>query len=393
MARRAIRVVLAPNAFKGTFNAVEVADAWAAELSAGRFARVDRRPMTDGGDGFLAVVRHYRPRVLEVRARVPDPLGRPVEAGWGWEIERHTAYVESAAVIGLRYLAADERRPLEVDTAGLGRLLRVASSLGVRRLVIGLGGSATVDGGLGMARALGFRFEDRRGKPIRGPAELPRLSRITPPEAPPLGTQEDGRLRPPIVTALADVDHPLLGPRGAAAVFGPQKGATPAEVPRLEEGLSRLAERWVADLGASRRLCEARGAGAAGGLGAALRVFLGARLVAGSGWCARLAGLARALEAADLVVTGEGRLDRQSFRGKGTGYVISRARRYGLPIAVVTALAELPAEDLGPSLVLVDHRDLVGEAGATPQVGGDLSLEELGRLARLAVGRLHEART
>lgn len=378
--RRKPRVVLAPNAFKGSYDAVQVAEAWAGALDG--VARPDPRPISDGGDGLLAVVRHYRPEVLDVRTRVPDPLGRTVEAAWGWDPQRGTAYLESAAAIGLRHLGPEERRPLEADTTGLGRLIGVALGLGVRRLVIGLGGSATVDGGLGMARALGHRFEDARGRPITAPGELPRLARIVPPAsvAGRAGSSGAGRM---VVTALADVGSPLLGPTGAAAVFGPQKGASAAAVRRLEAGLERMAGRWAADLGAASDLATARGAGAAGGLGGALVAFLGARLVAGAGWCGRLAKLARALDGADLVLTGEGRLDAQSLTGKGTGYVLAGARRRGLPAAVLCAVAADPRPDLGPSVTVVEGRDLT--AGSEPPQA--LSPDELGRLARLALDR------
>jgi glycerate kinase len=365
MTRARPRVVLAPDAFKGNHDPVQVAAAWTKALA--EVARLDPRPISDGGDGFLAVLLHYRPDLLEARARVPDPLGRSIDATWAWDPDRRTAWVESAAAVGLRLVERGERRPLDADSAGLGRLLLTIGGLVVRRLTVGLGGSATVDGGLGMARGLGFRFEDARGRPVRRPGELDRLSRIAPPGGPlPL---------PGEVTALADVDHPLLGPGGAAAAFGPQKGATPAQVERLEAGLARLAERWVADLGAPAALAAARGTGAAGGLGGALVAFLGARLTPGSAWMARRAALGRALDRADLVLTGEGRFDAGSLAGKGTGRVIREARRRGLPVAVVCARAEGPVP---AGVVIVD-------AGDDP---GRLSPEDLGRLARRAFGRL-----
>lgn len=374
-AARRPRVVLAPDAFKGTYDPVQVADAWARALA--DVARVDPRPISDGGEGFLAVLRHYRPDLLEARARVPDPLGRPIDAAWAWDPGRRAAWVESAAAVGLSLVAPEERRPLDADSAGLGRLLRTIGGLGVRRLVIGLGGSATVDAGLGMARELGFRFEDGHGRPVGRPGDLRRLARIEPP-AGRLGVA--GR-----IAALADVDHPLLGPEGAAAAFGPQKGATAAEVEQLEAGLARLAERWVADLGAPPGLAGVRGTGAAGGLGGALVAFLGARLTRGSAWAARLAGLARSLDRADLVMTGEGRFDRGSLTGKGTGRVIREARRRGLPVAVVCARAEAPAP---PGTVVVDARELPSRRqGADP---GELSLDDIGRLARHAFERFRK---
>jgi len=369
------RVVLAPDAFKGSYDPVQVAESWARALA--DVARVDPRPISDGGEGFLAVLRHYRPDLLEGRARAPDPLGRPIDVAWAWDPGRRTAWIESAAALGLSLVAPEERRPLEADSAGLGRLLRTVGGLGVRRVVIGLGGSATVDGGLGMAPELGFRFKDGRGRPVRRAGDLRRLARIEPPVGPLVVA---GR-----IAALADVDHPLLGPEGAAAAFGPQKGATPAVVERLEAGLARLAERWVADLGAPPGLAGARGTGAAGGLGGALVAFLGARLTRGSAWVGRLAGLARSLDRADLVLTGEGRFDRGSLAGKGTGRVIGEARRRGLPVAVVCARAEAAAP---PGALVVDGRDLASKglgAGA-----GELSPDDLGRLARLAFERLQK---
>jgi len=368
------RVVLAPDAFKGSYDPVQVADAWARALA--DVARVDLRPISDGGEGFLAVLRHYRPDLLEARARVPDPLGRPIDAPWTWDPPTRAAWIESAAAVGLSLLAPEEKRPLDADSAGLGRLLRTVGGLGVRRLVIGLGGSATVDGGLGMARELGFRFEDGRGRPLRRPGELRRLARIEPPALP---IEVAGR-----IVALADVDHPLLGPEGAAAAFGPQKGASPAALERLEAGLARLAERWVADLGAPPGLAAARGTGAAGGLGGALVAFLGARLTRGSAWVGRLAGLGRSLDRADLVLTGEGRFDRGSLAGKATGRVIREARRRGLPVAVVCARAEGASP---PGTLVVDGLELGSRGAAADR---RFSADDLGRLARLAFERLQK---
>lgn len=326
-----IRVVLAPNAFKGSFDGVEVARTWTEALN-GR-AEVRLAPMSDGGDGFLAVVRHYRPRVLEVAARVPDPVGRPVAALWGWDPEGKVAYLESAAAIGLRLVERERRAPLVTTAAGLGRLLLTAAGLGSREVVVGLGGSATVDAGLGMARIFGYRFEDEMGGAVERPADLARLARIVPPDAPPLpkGTR---------IFALADVTAPLHGPEGAARAYGPQKGADAEAIERLAVGLERMADAWHEDLGAPADLGDRPGAGAAGGLGAALVAFLGAEIVSGSEWCAGLAGLDGALANTDGVITGEGRFDRLSMRGKATGRVLDRAREAGVPAAVACAVVE-----------------------------------------------------
>lgn len=343
------RVLLAPNAFKGTFDAIEVAEIWAAAL-AGSGLEVERLPLSDGGDGFAAVARRYRPASLEVRARARDARGRPVEAAWTWDPDTDTAYVESAAAIGLARLEPALRDPLAAHSGGLAPLLRTAAAVAPREVAIGLGGSATVDGGWGLGRALGFRFETADGSELARPADLVRLVRIRPPAAPafPPG---------PEWTALADVPAPLLGPVGAAAAFGPQKGADPAAVERLEAGLERLAARWSADLGAPGDLAARPGAGAAGGLGAGLAAFLGARLESGPVRVAELAGLDAALARVDLVLTGEGRFDAGSRAGKATGHVIERARARGIPVAVVCAGAEPGIEAPGVTVVAAGALD------------------------------------
>jgi glycerate kinase len=365
-----LRVVLAPGSFKETFDAVEVARAFEEALS-GRAETVSR-PMSDGGDGFLAVVRHYRPDVLAVSARVPDPVAREIAALWGWHPEEDTAYIESAAAIGLRLLEPATRDPLLATSAGLGRLIRTAAGLGSRHVVVGLGGSATVDAGLGMARELGFRFEDAAGRPIAGPGELARLARIVPPAEPPIAPGTS-------LFALADVHSPLHGPGGAARAFGPQKGAGPEAVERLAAGLERIEARWRADLGVPAELAARPGAGAAGGLGGALVAFLGADLVSGSGWCAELAGVREALPGADGLVTSEGRFDPGSLGGKVTGHLLALARAAGVPAGVVCALHERGADASGA--IVVD----AGAIGKPPEE--HVTHEDLARMVRIVLDR------
>lgn len=331
------------------------------------------RPLSDGGDGFIDVIRYYRPRVLEVRARVRDPLGRSIAARWGWDPEHETAYLESASVVGLANLAPAERAPLDADTFGVGQLIACTAGLGARRLVVGLGGSATVDGGFGMARALGFRFEDRYGDVIVRTGDLADLTKIVPPDGRPL---TDG-LR---VTALVDVANPLLGPSGAAPVFGAQKGADRPAIERLEKGLATLARRWVADLGVAADVDDAPGGAAAGGLGAGCRAFLGAELDTGASWCAELARLSEALDGADGVVTGEGRFDDQSRDGKATGYVLDESGRRGLPVAVICASS---TEAVCPPEVAI----ISGECLYGPRQAPCLSLVDLIELFRVAVAK------
>lgn len=367
--RDPVRVVLAPNAFKGSFGAVDVARAWRSAIGEARPELVvDSRPLTDGGDGFLAVLGHYEP-LLEVQARVRDPLGRPVASRWAWDPAADVGYVESAEAVGLARLADGEADPLATTSFGLGQILRSVARLGARRIVVGLGGSATVDGGMGTGRALGYRYAAADGRPIERAGDLPALARIVPPDLDPLDGVE--------VVALADVDNPLLGSRGAAAVFGPQKGAGPAEVARLEEGLARSAERWVADLGAAAEVAERPGAGAAGGLGGGLVALAAARLEAGSGWFAARCGLETALEGAALLVTGEGRYDAQSAAGKATGWALEAASRAGVPAAIVAGTVAAEAGSPGRVVAL--------DAGDLDRPGTRLSLEDLGELALRAV--------
>lgn len=371
-----MRVVLAPNAFKGSFDAVAVARAWeVAARETGSRLEVRIFPMADGGDGFLAALRHYRPAVLEVSARARDPLGRPVSAVWGWDPEAGVAYVESAAAIGLRHLERGERDPLRATSAGLGSLIRTAAGLGPDEIVVGLGGSATVDGGLGMARELGFRFEGADGRPVEQAADLPDLVRIVPPgrAALPAGIR---------VLGLVDVVAPLHGAGGAARAFGPQKGADPAAVERLAEGLERLAEAWRVDLGAPGDLAARPGGGAAGGLAAGLVAFLGAEMAPGAEWIADLAGLAQAISSADGVVTGEGRFDPGSLRGKASGHVLALARASGVRGAVVCGSATGSV----PPGVLVVAADAQGETGTRLDASG------LGRLLGVVLDRWAEER-
>jgi glycerate 2-kinase len=320
-------ILLAPTAFKGTMGAAEVAAALARGLArAGVAAR--ELPLSDGGPGLLDALAGVA--TGGGRARVAGPRGAPVAARFVWL--GGVAVLESAAACGLPLVPAGSRDPERSDTAGVAELLLAASSS--ERIALGLGGSATVDGGTGMARRLGWRFEDAAGRPVALPAGLRRLARIRPPAQP---------VALPPVLALADVRTPLTGPAGAAAVFGPQKGATPAAVARLSAGLERLAERVEADLG--RAVAGLPGGGAAGGLAAGAVAFLDAELAAGSAWVLETVGFDAALSAARAVVTGEGSYDAQTSLGKVPGEVVRRALAAGVPAVVVAGRIDgaLPA--------------------------------------------------
>jgi len=324
--RVAPRVLIAPQSFKGSADAVAVAAAIARGVrTAWPEAEVVELPLADGGEGTVRALVRATGGELR-RARVHDPLLREIDAEWGVLGDRTTAVVEMAAANGLPLLRDSERDPRITSTRGTGELILAAAMTGAHRIVIGIGGSATNDGGAGMARAFGYRFFDRAGDDLpEGGAALARLSRID--------GQTDPRLIRPAIDVASDVRNPLLGPEGASAVFGPQKGATPEVVAELDAALARYAD--VVERFVGRSVRDAPGAGAAGGLGAGLLAFLDARLVSGARLVLDAVGFERRLDRAALVITGEGRIDGQSVFGKLTHAVTVAARRRGVPVVAV----------------------------------------------------------
>ncbi len=369
--REAPRVVIAPQSFKGSADAVAVAAAIARGVRAA-WPAADRveLPLADGGEGTVrALVSATRGELR--RARVHDPLLREVDAEWGVLGDRTTAVVEMAAASGLPLLREDERDPRVTSTRGTGELIIAAAMTGAHRIVVGIGGSATNDGGAGMARAFGYRFVDAGGADLpEGGAALARLARIE--------GQTDLRLIRPAIDVACDVRNPLLGPEGASAVYGPQKGATPQMVRQLDAALTRYAD--VVERFVGRGVRDVPGAGAAGGLGAGLIAFLDARLVSGARLVLDVVGFARRVAGAALVVTGEGRIDRQSAYGKLTHAVTLVARAAGVPVvavagslgegyetmrdAGVTAFQPLAATDAEREAAMRDPLPLVEAAAA-----------------------------
>jgi glycerate kinase len=320
------RVIVAPQSFKGSADAVAVASAIAQGVHrAWPNARIEEMPLADGGEGTVhALVRATKGTLR--RSRVRDPLLREIEAEWGVLGDGVTAVVEMATASGLPLLDARERDPRITSTRGTGELILAAASSGAHRIVVGIGGSATNDGGAGMARAFGYRFLDREGRDLEeGGAALAQLARID--------GQTDPRLVRPAIDVACDVRNPLLGPEGASAVYGPQKGATPEIVRELDNALARYAD--VVERFVGRRIRDVPGAGAAGGLGAGLLAFLDARLLSGADLVLGAVAFAERIAGAALVITGEGRLDRQSGYGKLTGAVAAAARRAGVPVVAV----------------------------------------------------------
>ena len=324
--RAAPRVVIAPQSFKGSADAVAVAAAIARGVHrAWPDAETVELPLADGGEGTVRALVRATGGELR-RARVHDPLLRELDAEWGILGDRTTAVVEMAAASGLPLLKESERDARITSTRGTGELILAAAASGAHRIVIGIGGSATNDGGAGMARAFGYRFLDRNGDDLpEGGTALARLWRID--------GQTDPRLVRPAIDAACDVTNPLLGPEGASAVFGPQKGATPEIVRELDAALTRYAD--VVERFVGRNVRDVPGAGAAGGLGAGLLAFLDARLISGAKLVLDAVGFERRLAGASLVITGEGRIDRQSLYGKLTQAVTLAARARGVPVVAV----------------------------------------------------------
>jgi len=355
-----VKILIAPNAFKGTLTAACAARAAArGARKAAPGAGLRLLPIADGGDGLLDALRPALGGEL-VRSRVEGPLGARVTARW--LLAGRTAVIEMAEASGLKLLPACRLRPLDASTRGVGQLIAAAAARGAREIIVGLGGSASNDGGAGCAAAFGFLLNDKNGKPVAGGARgLAGICEILPGGG-------AARLRNLRVEGLADVRNTLLGRLGSARVFGPQKGAGPAEVIFMEAALRRYAAalKKFSGLDVSRL----KGGAAAGGLGAGLAAFFGAELADGSAFVLERLGFARALARADLLITGEGCFDRQTFYGKAPGAAIAAARRLGKPVVVVC----------GRSLIN-DRRALarlgvagVIEAGPSANPAGALSL-------------------
>jgi glycerate 2-kinase len=319
-----MRVLICPQEFKESLTAREAAEAIARGIRCALpDADLDVAPMADGGPGTVAAVLASvagEPK----RAPVQDSLGRPVEAVWAVLNEKRTALIEMAAASGLALLRPDERDPRLTGTYGTGQLIRAALDVGCRRLVVGVGGSATNDGGAGMAQALGARLLDAEGKDLPpGGAALSRLHRID-------VSGMDARLADCEVIVAADASNPLTGPTGASFVYGPQKGATAEVVAELDSALKHYAEVVRRDLGVD--IGALPGAGAAGGLGGGLVAFLKARITSGAELVAEAIDLPDRLDRADIVFTGEGRLDAQTAFGKTVAVVARLARERGRPV-------------------------------------------------------------
>ncbi len=321
-----MKVVIAPNTFKGSLSAPEAAAAIARGVrEAFPDAEVVEVPVADGGDGTVeALVSAHRGEYRTVE--VERPLGDPVQATYGLIEAGRTGVVELASASGLTLIPAERRDPRKTSTYGFGQLLEAVRAAGVERIIAGIGGSATNDGGAGMAQALGYRLLDSAGADLpRGGAALARLARIDSSGFDPWRSVK--------VMVACDVTNPLTGPLGASAVYGPQKGADEAAIRELDAALANFAAVIERELG--KKVTDVPGAGAAGGAGAGLIAFLDATLVPGAPLVVGASGFDAKLKDADLVITGEGQADAQTGYGKAPGEVAKRAKAARIPVLLI----------------------------------------------------------
>ena len=316
--RVALSVLIAPDKFKGTLTATQAAKAIARGWKTARPKdKLTQLPISDGGDGFGSLMS----KLMRAKRRVTtsyDATHRHIHTNWWFRGKSRTAIIESANVIGLAMLQKEECNPTRLDSKGLGRIMSHCSRSGksrqnnAKRAIIGIGGSATNDGGFGMAIELGWEFLDGTGKIITQWPDLSRLKKILPPDP-----NNSVTCLLEKITVAVDVRNPLLGPNGCSRVFGPQKGLRKKEIPKAEAALKQLAEVWESQTGEDA--ASLPGAGAAGGLGFGLHCFAGAEIRSGFEVYAETAGLDELLRKADVVITGEGTMDRQTVMGKGIG--------------------------------------------------------------------------
>jgi glycerate kinase len=334
-----MKIVIAPDSFKGSLSAMEVAEAIAAGARVVfPESEIVNVPMADGGEGTVDVLVSNTGGQL-ISHRVTNPLGKKVTAAFGLLGDQETAIIEMAAASGLQYVSKESANPAVTTTYGTGELILAALDAGTKTVIIGLGGSATNDGGAGMAQALGYRLLDAEHKELPwGGVALKRLAQID-------DSRVDQRVKTVKIIVASDVTNPLIGPTGASVVFGPQKGATPELVAELDEALAHYAMVLAEILG--KDVAKTPGAGAAGGLGAGLLAFTPAKITSGVDIVMDVIGLAEKVKDADVVVIGEGSLDSQTPFGKAPSGV-TRLVRQVAPSAKIIGLAGNVITDATP---------------------------------------------
>ncbi|WP_139489505.1 glycerate kinase [Brevibacillus dissolubilis] len=332
-----MKIIIAPDSFKGSLSARQLCEAIEIGIhNVEPDAEVISIPLADGGEGTVESLVMATGGQLH-QTVVQNPLGNLVQAHFGVLDDGVTAVIEMAQASGLPLISAQDRNPLITTTYGTGQLIRHALDLGFRRFIVGIGGSATNDGGAGMLQALGVRLADSSGNELpRGGQALNRLARID-------SSGMDPRVHESTFVIASDVTNPLCGPNGASAVFGPQKGATPFMVSVLDKALSRYADVIAQTTGTN--IIDVPGAGAAGGMGAALLAFLGAQMCSGIQLVLEAVRFSEKIQGADLLITGEGKLDAQTLSGKTIAGVASLAKEHGVPVVALCGALELhPAE-------------------------------------------------
>lgn len=329
-----MHILIAPNAFKNSLPANGVAAAIQEGLQQSNFrGSTSCFPICDGGDGTAAlIIQHLKGRYLE--SHVQDPLGRDMDASIGLIDNGSTAVIEMATASGLQLLRPTERDPLHTSSFGTGELIKLALSENAGKIMLGVGGSATVDGGCGILTAVGIRLMDNSGRELPAtPQGLIQLASID-------FSGLDKKINDVEITVLCDVDNKLLGQQGAAAVFGPQKGASPADILVLEKALERFCEITLLQTG--KNMAGIPRGGAAGGAAAALATFLDAKLVSGTQYFLDITGFDNELERADILLTGEGSIDEQTLLGKAPMGVAQRAKQKNIP--VIGIAGKVPAK-------------------------------------------------
>jgi glycerate kinase len=331
-----MKFLLAPDKFKGSIDSISLCDIMRKEILAIHSdAEVMSFPLSDGGDGFEKLIQHYF-NTESVVAPTVDPLGRPIMAQYQYAAASGTAFIEMAAASGMALLKKSELNPMRTSTYGTGLLIRDAMNRGAQHILLGIGGSATNDGGLGMADALGYMFLDKNGDPLDPCGESMLLvHEIVMPETDVL---EDVQF-----TVACDVKNPFCGPEGAAHIYAAQKGASKEQINELDEGLKHLDAMFMQYF--DRSVIDLPGAGAAGGLGGGCDVFLGARLVPGVDYLAESIELEKHIKEADVIITGEGTFDIQSIQGKVVGYVSGLAGRSGKRIRIICGASNVDRRD------------------------------------------------
>ncbi len=333
-----MKILLAPDKFRGSLEAPQVCEAMAEGIRmVSSEIEVVSLPMADGGEGTLDLLLWYSGGKKQF-AKVQDPLGRTIEAEYGISADSKTAFIEMATASGLRLLKSEERNPLKTSTFGTGELIKIVVESGVENIILGIGGSATTDAGIGMAAALGWQFLDVDGKELKPIGEnLVKIKEIKQPTLP--------LYKPSLnIKVACDVTNPLFGESGAAYIYGPQKGADKEAVELLDKGLQNIAEVFNKDFG--KDYAQIAGTGAAGGLGFGLMSFVNAELKEGVKLLMDFCDFDKNLKEVSLIITGEGKIDSQTLQGKLIKGITDKATHINIPIAAICGTLDVSPKEL-----------------------------------------------